>query len=107
MADYRQSEDPACVEILFNRYCQLVFGVAMKYLQNQEESKDAVIALFEKVPADIRKYNINNFSNWIYIVTKNYCFLQLKKKKYHQKSSRAVIVCQSAEGLFSAPFVLA
>ena len=81
VAEFRQTEDPACIEILFNRYCQLVFAVAMKYLHQADESKDAVIEIFENIPASIRRYEIKNFSHWIYIVTKNHCFRKLKKRK--------------------------
>jgi RNA polymerase sigma factor (sigma-70 family) len=83
VADYKQSGDPICVEILFNRYSQLVFAVALKYLHHEEESKDAVIELFAKVPSDLKRYEIKNFSHWIYIVTKNYCYQFLKKRKHH------------------------
>ncbi|CAN5638487.1 sigma-70 family RNA polymerase sigma factor [soil metagenome] len=83
VADYKQTGDQACIEVLFNRYCHLVFAVAMKYLHQQDESKDAVIDIFEKVPADLKRYEIKNFSHWIYIVTKNYCFQLLKKRKHN------------------------
>ena len=72
-----------CIEILFNRYCELVFGVALKYLHNQDQSKDAVVDIFEKIPSDIKKYEIKNFSNWIYTVTKNHCYHLLKKRKFN------------------------
>ncbi len=58
----------ACIEILFNPYSHLVFAVAMKYLHHSDESKDAVIEIFEKVPSDIKRYDIKNFSQRIYKV---------------------------------------
>jgi RNA polymerase sigma factor (sigma-70 family) len=82
MAAFKQSGNMDCIEVLFNRYCELVFGVALKYLQNKDESKDAVVDIFEKVPSDLMKYDIKNFSHWIYIVTKNHCFHLLKKRKH-------------------------
>lgn len=45
VTDYKMSGDLVCVEILFNRYCHLVFAVAMKYLHNSDESKDAVLEI--------------------------------------------------------------
>jgi RNA polymerase sigma-70 factor (ECF subfamily) len=81
VADYKVTGDTVCIEILFNRYCHLVFAVAMKYLHNAEESKDAVIDIFEKVPKDISLYDIRNFSNWLFVITKNHCFRLLKKRK--------------------------
>ena len=83
VAEYKQSANMACIEVLFNRYCELVFGVALKYLHNQDESKDAVVDIFEKVPVDLMKYEIKNFSNWIYTVSKNHCYHLLKKRKYN------------------------
>src|SRR5215203_1980608 len=65
MAEYKQSGNKICLEVLFNRYCELVFGVALKYLHNQDESKDAVVDIFEKVPSDLKRYEIKNFSHWI------------------------------------------
>jgi RNA polymerase sigma-70 factor (ECF subfamily) len=88
MAEYRQSGNMVCIEVLFNRYCELVFGVALKYLQNQAESKDAVVDIFEKVPSDLMKYDIKNFSHWIYTVTKNHCFHLLKKRPHHLSADR-------------------
>jgi RNA polymerase sigma factor (sigma-70 family) len=83
IAEYRQSGNMICIEVLFNRYCELVFGVALKYLQNKDESKDAVVDIFEKVPSDLMKYEIKNFSNWVYTVTKHHCFQLLKKRPHH------------------------
>jgi len=83
MSEFKQSGDMGCIEVLFNRYCELVFGVALKYLHNQDQSKDAVVDIFEKVPSDLKRYEIKNFSHWIYIVTKNHCYHLLKKRKYN------------------------
>lgn len=83
MSEFKQTGDMGCIEVLFNRYCELVFGVALKYLHNQDESKDAVVDIFEKVPSDLKKYEIKNFSHWIYIVSKNHCYQLLKKRKYN------------------------
>lgn len=82
VTDFKMSGDQVCIEILFNRYCHLVFAVAMKYLHNSDESKDAVLEIFGKVPADLKHYEIKDFSHWIYVVTKNHCFHVLKKKRY-------------------------
>lgn len=81
VTEFKKTGDVQCIEILFNRYSHLVFAVSMKYLHGREESKDAVIDIFEKIPDDIRKYQIERFSSWIYTVTRNHCFHLLKKRK--------------------------
>jgi RNA polymerase sigma-70 factor (ECF subfamily) len=59
----------------------LVYGVCLKYLKNREESKDAVMQIFEKLIAEIPKQKIENFRNWLHVVTKNYCLMQLRSQK--------------------------
>ena len=55
----------------------------MKYLKNVDDSKDAVIRIFEKLPKDLLNYTIHNFSSWLHTVTKNDCLRFLSKKKNH------------------------
>jgi RNA polymerase sigma-70 factor (ECF subfamily) len=80
---YRRTADGFYLGILFDRYSHLVFAVAMNYLKNEDDSKDAVISVFEVIALDLKKYEIRYFSRWLYSVTKHYCFRQLKRKKYN------------------------
>ena len=66
---------------LYSGYMPLVYGVCLKYLKDREESKDAVMQVFEKLIAEIPKQKIGNFRNWLHIVTKNYCLMQLRSQK--------------------------
>jgi RNA polymerase sigma-70 factor (ECF subfamily) len=59
----------------------LVYGVCLKYFKNREESKDAVMQIFEKLIIEIPKQQIVNFKNWLYVVTRNYCLMQLRSQK--------------------------
>jgi RNA polymerase sigma factor (sigma-70 family) len=81
IADYRQSRNEQCIEILFNRYCHLTFAVCMNYLHSEDESKDAVIEVFEKIGKDLLRYEVRDFGSWLHTVSKNHCFYLLKKKK--------------------------
>jgi RNA polymerase sigma factor (sigma-70 family) len=80
---YRRTSDTACIGILFDRYCHLVFAVSMNYLKNEEDSKDVVIHIFEKLPDNLKKYEVNNFSHWLYTITKNHCLKQLNKRQFN------------------------
>ncbi len=66
---------------LYSDYMHLVYGVCLKYLKNRDESKDAVMQIFEKLIVEIPKQQIENFKNWLYVVTKNYCLMQLRTEK--------------------------
>jgi RNA polymerase sigma-70 factor (ECF subfamily) len=81
ISGFRNKQDSVFIELLFDRYSHLVFAVSMKYMKNEEDSKDIVIRIFEKLPKDLLTYTIHNFSSWLHTVTKNYCLRELSKNK--------------------------
>jgi RNA polymerase sigma-70 factor (ECF subfamily) len=87
IAQYKQTNDPELIGMLFKRYTHLVFGVCMKYLKDQHASEDAVMEIFEKLFADLLQNEIVNFKSWLYSVSKNYCLMQLRKNKSTEKIS--------------------
>lgn len=76
---------------LFERYTHLVFGICMKYMKNEDDSKDEVMLIFEKLLADLHNQEIQNFKNWLYSVAKNHCLMALRKEKRIQKNKSAYI----------------
>jgi RNA polymerase sigma-70 factor (ECF subfamily) len=66
---------------LYSDYMHLVYGVCLKYLKNRDESKDAVMQIFEKLIIEVPKHHVDNFKSWLYVVTKNYCLMQLRSEK--------------------------
>lgn len=81
LSSYLQSGDLEILGTLYNRYIHLVYGVCLKYLSDREESKDAVNKIFENLITEIPKFEIQNFRGWLYVVTKNYCLMEIRKKK--------------------------
>lgn len=77
---YRSTQDKSYVGELFQRYTHLVFGVCMKYLRDEDESKDAVMNIFEKLMTDLLKHEIQFFKGWLHTVSKNHCLMELRKK---------------------------
>jgi len=53
----------------------------LKYFKNVEESQDATTLIFEKVMVDLLRMEVVNFKSWLYMVSKNHCLMQLRKKK--------------------------
>ncbi|MEN7549732.1 sigma-70 family RNA polymerase sigma factor [Rapidithrix thailandica] len=85
LLQYRAGKDMASLGELYNRYIELVYGVCFKYLKNREESQDAVMQLFEKLAQELEKSpEIQNFKTWLYVVTKNFCLMQLRAKSAHK-----------------------
>ncbi|MCU0461756.1 MAG: sigma-70 family RNA polymerase sigma factor [Bacteroidales bacterium] len=66
---------------LYSGYMHLVYGVCLKYLKDRDESKDAVMQIFEKLIIEIPKHKIENFRSWLHVVTKNYCLMLLRSQK--------------------------
>lgn len=84
---------------LYERYIPLIYGLCLKYLQNTEQSQDAVIDIFENLSQKIQGYEINIFKNWLYSVVKNHCFHILKENK------REIIVNFDSQLMESEPIL--
>ena len=65
--------------------------VCLRYLKNRDESKDAVMQIFEKLIIEIPKQRIENFKSWLHVVTKNYCLMQLRSDKSKQEKFNALM----------------
>jgi RNA polymerase sigma-70 factor (ECF subfamily) len=82
---YKANQNNIYLSELFERYTHLVFGVCMKYLKNKEESKDAVMEIFENLMKALHNHEIVNFKSWIYSVSKNHCLMILRKSKSSER----------------------
>lgn len=81
MAKYRATVDPEVIAVLFQRYTHLVYGVCRKYLEDQEDAKDAVMEIFEGLFDSLLIHDIQHFKSWLYSVTRNHCLMKLRKRK--------------------------
>lgn len=77
---YKKVRESQYLGELLDRYSMMVYGVSLKYLKDVELAKDAVQQVFLKVLDSIHSQKITYFKSWLYIVTKNHCFMQLRKK---------------------------
>jgi RNA polymerase sigma-70 factor (ECF subfamily) len=84
---YRRTSDAAHAGELFERYVHLVYGVCMKYLKNEEDSKDAVMQIFEKLLVELKVHEISNFKSWLHVLAKNHCLMWLRSARVrHEKN---------------------
>ena len=60
---------------------ELVYGVCLKYFKDSEQSKDAVMDIFEELYKKIDRYEIENFKSWLHVLAKNHCLMQLRSPK--------------------------
>jgi RNA polymerase sigma factor (sigma-70 family) len=80
VALYRKTRDMGIVGKLFERYTHLVYGVCLKYLKNQERSKDAVMEIFEELFVKLTVHEVHNFKSWLYSVSRNYCLMEIRRE---------------------------
>jgi RNA polymerase sigma-70 factor (ECF subfamily) len=81
---YKETGDNTFVGALFQRYTRLAFAVSMKYLRDEEECKDAVMQVFEKLLTDLKKHEVSNFKSWLHSVVKNHCLMYLRSQQSQQ-----------------------
>ena len=78
---YKHSSDLKVLGQLYNRYTHLVFGVCLKYFKNSDDSKDAVMHIFEKLIDSLLKHDIQNFKSWLHVTSRNHCLMELRRRK--------------------------
>ena len=78
---FRTTHNLSYLGDLFNRYSHLIYGISLHYLKDNDESKDAVLEIFDKLSGFSFDTDILNFKAWLLSLTKNYCIDKLRKKK--------------------------
>jgi RNA polymerase sigma-70 factor, ECF subfamily len=78
---YLEKSHQQSLAALFLRYSHMVFGVCLKYLTHADDAAEAAVKIFEKLCADIHRHEIIHFPNWLYVITRNHCLLELRYRK--------------------------
>jgi RNA polymerase sigma-70 factor (ECF subfamily) len=81
LEEYRTTGDLEVLGELYSRYMHLVYGLCLKYLQNRDDAGDAVMQIFEKLITEIDRHEIQKFKSWLYVLSKNYCLMQIRSEK--------------------------
>ena len=89
---FRKDLDPSLLGELYSRYMHLVYGVCLKYLGNRERSQDAVMEIFEKLLTEIPKHEIRQFKSWLYVLTKNFCLMEIRSGKSRQEKEKKFLI---------------
>lgn len=78
---FKETSDNQFVGILYERYGHLVLGLCFKYLKNKDDASDAVSQIFIKLLEDLKKHRISYFKSWLYVYSKNFCLMELRKRQ--------------------------
>jgi len=81
LTSYRESGDLLPLGKLYEKQMPLVYGVCLKYLKDEEQAKDAVMGIFEELITKVKQHDIKQFKSWLYVLSRNYCLMQLRAGK--------------------------
>jgi RNA polymerase sigma-70 factor (ECF subfamily) len=74
--------DDGAFEELLTRHYQSVYRLAYRFLYDSPEAEDITQEVFLRVFRAARTYSPKaKFSTWLYTITKNLCFNELRKKR--------------------------
>ncbi len=88
---FLESGDNRFLGILYQRYGHLVLGLCIKYLKNKDEAQDAVIQIFSNLMKDLKRFKIDYFKSWLYVYSKNFCLMELRKRQSTLKKELELI----------------
>ncbi|MFZ1527239.1 MAG: sigma-70 family RNA polymerase sigma factor [Ferruginibacter sp.] len=94
---YKDSGNMQPLSMLYQRYMELLYGVCLKYLEDADAAKDAVIDIFEQLVTKLHKHEVANFKAWVYQLAKNHCLMKLRSGKKFIKSQTDPELMQNAE----------
>lgn len=84
---YKSSGSLEALGTLYNKYMHLVFGVCLNYLKDEEQSKDAVMQIFEELVVKLKVHEVQNFKSWLHVLARNHCLMAIRKNSRHETVS--------------------
>lgn len=96
---YVKSGDTEYFGELYNRYIPLLYGLCLKYLNDEDRAQEAVMQLFEDLIPKLSQYEIKAFKPWLYQVAKNHCLQLLRKENKEIPLDYTINVMESEEFL--------
>lgn len=100
---YKESGDMDVLGVLFKRYTSMVYGVCLKYLKDREESKDAVMQIFEKLATSLLAHEISWFKSWLYATARNHCLMEIRSRKGKKFEEIGTLSVEYGEGSHHDP----
>ena len=94
---YKHKEDEEALASLYLRYSDLLYGVCLKYLQEPEDAKDAVMNIYQELREKLLRHEVQQFKSWVYVLAKNHCLMLLRAAKKQVTVPLDTQVVQSGE----------
>lgn len=78
---YHFQRDTQALAQLFKRQMRRVYGWCLSYLKSDLDSQDAVMEIYLIVEKELRQQLVQNWEDWLFVITRNYCYRTLKKSR--------------------------
>jgi RNA polymerase sigma-70 factor (ECF subfamily) len=93
---YKLKQDNRFLGQLLDRHLHKLYGLCLKYMKNQQDAEDAAMEIYASLPDKLQQYEIENFSAWLFFVSKNHCLKRLKQNA----KIRTELLEENSEDLF-------
>jgi RNA polymerase sigma-70 factor (ECF subfamily) len=81
LARFQQHGQMEALSLLYDRYLELVYGLCLRYLADENRAEDAVMAIFEALLQKVPQHQIQHFRNWLHTFVRNHCLMQLRREQ--------------------------
>lgn len=67
------------MQLLYERYSHLVFGVCLFYLRDVTQAKEVMQQIFITLLSDLVRFEVSAFKPWLLQVCRNHCMIRTRK----------------------------
>ncbi|MEO1257413.1 MAG: sigma-70 family RNA polymerase sigma factor [Bacteroidota bacterium] len=82
---FAKTQKHAYFEELYKRYIHLSFGVCLKMMKNESDSRDVVSDVFKILYQKLPTAKVQSFKAYVYAVSRNECIAKLRQRKSEMK----------------------
>ena len=77
---FAQTKKQAYFEELYKRYIHLSYGVCLKMMKNEADSRDVVSDVFKTLYLKLPTAQVQSFKAYVYAVSRNECIAKLRQR---------------------------
>lgn len=82
---FAETKQQIYFEELYRRYIHLSYGVCLKMMKNEQDSRDVVSDVFKTLYLKLPTANVQSFKAYVYAVSRNECIAKLRQRKSEMK----------------------
>ena len=86
---FQKTEEDQYFFTLVERYSHLIYYNCKQYISEEEDCKDMVMTIVEKVYERVPQASITYFRSWLYSVIRNQCISHIRSQKRQQEQQHA------------------